>query len=105
MIQDLHAHTYYSFCSNDKPEKVVETAIASGIQQLGICDHSYGVGCARKDLCYDRGNDLKGDYGLTFQRYYDHISLIREKYRNRIKILCGIEVSTTFSGLSLEQNE
>ena len=94
MIQDLHAHTYYSFCSNDKPEKVVETAIASGIQMLGICDHSYGVGCARKDLCYDRGNDLKGDYGLTFQRYYDHISLIREKYRNRIKILCGIEVST-----------
>ena len=27
MIQDLHAHTYYSFCSDDTPERVIETAI------------------------------------------------------------------------------
>ena len=27
MIQDLHAHTYYSFCSQDTPERVIETAI------------------------------------------------------------------------------
>ena len=94
IIQDLHAHTYFSFCSQDKPEKVVETAIAGGIQMLGICDHSYGVGCARKEFCYDKGNNLSADYGLTLQRYYDHMSLIREKYRNRIKILCGIEAST-----------
>ena len=46
MIQDLHAHTYYSFCSKDRPETVIETAIAGGIQQLGICDHNYGVACA-----------------------------------------------------------
>ncbi|MBR6736742.1 MAG: PHP domain-containing protein [Clostridia bacterium] len=94
MIQDLHVHTYYSFCSTDKPEKVVETAIAGGIQMLGFCDHSYGVGCARKEFCYDRLYNPREDYGLTLQRYYDHLSLIREKYRNRIKILCGIEVST-----------
>lgn len=94
MIQDLHAHTYYSFCSNDKPEKVVEAAIIGGIQMLGFCDHSYGVGCARKEFCYDKGNDMQADYGDTLIRYYDHMSAIRDKYRNRIKILCGIEVST-----------
>ena len=94
MIQDLHAHTYYSFCSEDKPEKVVETAIAGGIQQLGICDHNYGVGCARTDFCYDKGPRLSADYGKTLTRYYDHMNNIREKYRNRIKILCGIEVCT-----------
>ena len=94
MIQDLHAHTYYSFCSQDKPEKMIETAIAGGIQQLGICDHSYGVGCARKEFCWDQGAKLDADYGLTLNRYYDHMNLLRDKYARKIKILCGIEVCT-----------
>ena len=94
MIQDLHAHTYYSFCSKDKPEKMIETAIANGIQQLGICDHNYGVGCARTDFCWDKGTQLNADYGKTLVRYYDHMNLLRDKYARKIKILCGIEVCT-----------
>ena len=94
MIQDLHAHTYYSFCSQDKPETVIETAIANGIQQLGICDHNYGIGCARVEFCWDKGTRLDADYGKTLLRYYDHMNLLREKYAKKIKILCGIEVCT-----------
>lgn len=94
MIQDLHAHTYYSFCSNDKPEKLIETAIANGIQQLGICDHNYGIGCAREEFCWGKGTKPNADYGKTLVRYYDHMNLLREKYKNKIKILCGIEIST-----------
>ena len=94
MIQGLHAHTYYSFCSQDKPETVIETAIANGIQQLGICDHNYGVGCARVEFCWDKGTRLHADYGKTLLRYYDHMNLLREKYAKKIKILCGIEVCT-----------
>ena len=94
MIQDLHAHTYYSFCCQDKPETVIETAIASGIQQLGICDHSYGVGCARTELCWDKGTRLDANYENTLVRYFDHMRLLRDKYAKRIKILCGIEVCT-----------
>ena len=76
MIQDLHAHTYYSFCSNDRPETVIETAIAGGIQQLGICDHNYGVGCARTEFCWDKGTRLNADYEKTLVRYYDHIKAL-----------------------------
>ena len=94
MIQDLHAHTYYSFCSQDKPEKVIETAIAGGIQQFGICDHNYGVGCGRVEFCWDKGTKLDADYGKTLQRYYDHINLLRDKYAKKIKVLCGIEICT-----------
>ncbi|MBE7077418.1 MAG: PHP domain-containing protein [Clostridiales bacterium] len=94
MIQDLHVHTYYSFCSQDKPEKVVETAIAGGIQMLGICDHNYGVGCARTDACWGKGTRLDVDYEKTLVRYYDHMNNIREKYAKKIKILCGIEICT-----------
>ena len=94
MIQDLHAHTYYSFCCQDRPETVIETAIANGVQQLGICDHSYGVGCGRTDLCWGKGTRLDADYGNTLVRYYDHMKYLREKYAKRIKILCGIEICT-----------
>ena len=97
MIQDLHAHTYYSFCSKDKPEKVIETAIMGGIDMLGICDHNYGVGCARTELCYNRGSGIDDNYEGTLQRYYDHLVLLREKYRNKIKIMCGIELCTNIT--------
>ena len=94
MIQDLHAHTYYSFCSQDKPEKMVETVIAGGIQQLGICDHNYGVGCARTEFCWNQGTKLDANYENTLVRYYDHMNNIRDKYAKKIKILCGIEICT-----------
>ncbi|MBQ2702091.1 MAG: PHP domain-containing protein [Clostridia bacterium] len=98
MIQDLHAHTYYSFCSNDSPEKVIERAIQGGIRQLGICDHSYGVGCGRKSLCHHMGKAYDADYELTLVRYHDHINLLKEKYRNKIKIFSGIEIRTAPKG-------
>lgn len=98
MIQDLHAHTYYSFCSKDRPETVIETAIAGGIQQLGICDHSYGVGCARTEFCWNKGYRPDADYEGTLVRYYDHMKLLRDKYAKKIKILCGIEVCTLNNG-------
>ncbi|MBR6774043.1 MAG: PHP domain-containing protein [Clostridia bacterium] len=94
MIQDLHAHTNYSFDSPDEPKKVIETAIAGGITMLGICDHNYGVGLARRELCYNRGTDLSVDYDRTLRYYYEHITLLKEKYEKKIKIMRGIEVAT-----------
>lgn len=94
MIQDLHSHTYYSFCGRDNPETVVEAAIAGGVELFGICDHNYGIGIARKDL---RKTPYAIDlisYRTHLSRYFDHINLIREKYADRIRILRGIEVAT-----------
>ncbi len=94
MIQDLHSHTYYSFCGHDRPEDVVEGAIAGGIELLGICDHSHGVGLARFDVFGSESGDIAEDYGRTLERYFDHINLVCEKYADKIKILRGIEVCT-----------
>ncbi len=105
MIQDLHAHTYYSFCSNDKPEKVIEAAINSGVQQLGICDHNYGIGCARRDFCFGKGARRDADYGRTLERYFDHIDTLRKLYKNKITILRGIEICTIMSGDSYAMPE
>lgn len=94
MLQDLHAHTYYSFDCNDTPEQVIEKAISSGITLLGISDHNHGVGLARKQACYGIGTNLKTDYDQTLVRYCDHIKLLKEKYAKKIKILCGLEIAT-----------
>ena len=95
MIQDLHAHTYYSFCGQDTPEAIVEAAIAGGLDLFGITDHNHGVGYGRPELFW--GSEIPTSpvaYTLSLRRYFDHMNRIREKYRNDIRILCGIEICT-----------
>ena len=95
MIQDLHSHTYYSFCGKDAPEAIVEAAIDGGIELFGITDHNYGIGFQRLDVFYMDPKLFEGqDYGRCLRRYFDHINLIREKYAGRIRILRGIELCT-----------
>ena len=98
MIQDLHSHTYYSFCGADKPEEVVEAAIEGGIELFGICDHNYGIGFARHDVFTSKGAEFGAGYGRTLVQYFDHINLIKEKYADKIKLLRGIEVATLKDG-------
>lgn len=94
MIQDLHSHTYYSFCGGDKPEEIVEAAIAGGIELFGITDHNYGVGNSRLNV-FDAPKEIVADeYERTLIRYFDHINLIKEKYEKDIRILRGIEIAT-----------
>lgn len=98
MLQDLHSHTYYSFCGADTPEQVVEAAIDGGIELLGITDHHYGIGNGRIDVYLSNSDQIKEDYGRTLVRYYDHINLIKEKYADKINILRGIEICTVNQG-------
>ena len=85
MYQDLHSHTYYSFCGKDAPEAVVEAAIAGGLELFGITDHNYGIGYSRLDVFqHPAAPDFRGSCERTLRRYFDHINLIREKYADRI---------------------
>lgn len=94
MIQDLHSHTYYSFCGGDKPEEIVEAAISGGIELFGITDHNYGIGNARRNVFRADKEEVADDYENTLLRYYDHMNLIKEKYADKIRILRGIEIAT-----------
>ena len=98
MLQDLHSHTYYSFCGKDAPEDIVEAAIAGGIEVFGITDHCHGIGNARLDVFYSTSQTITRGYGRTLRRYFDHINLIREKYADKIRILRGIELTLTDNG-------
>ena len=95
MIQDLHSHTYYSFCGKDSPDEVVAAAIDGGIEMLGISDHSYGIGIGGIHAYLAPRDVVPPVYcNWQLQKYFEHISLIKEKYARDIKILCGIEVAT-----------
>ena len=98
MIQDLHSHTYYSFCGKDQPEAIVEAAVDGGIELFGICDHNYGVIYGEKSI-FKSGNEFRfDDCNKVLARYYDHMCLIKDKYEGKIKILSGIEVATVGKG-------
>jgi len=75
MFQDLHAHTYFSACGADEPELLVEKAIESGLDILGITDHNYGIG-DRKPL------------------YFNLLTELQTAYKARIRLCRGIEIAT-----------
>lgn len=94
MIQDLHSHTYYSFCGKDAPEEVICTAAKSGIELLGITDHNYGVAIHRAGMVYPNEQVYIIDYQRALRSYCDHIRQLADKYKNQIRVLAGIEVAT-----------
>lgn len=95
MIQDLHSHSYYSFCGKDDPEKLVLAAIDGGIEVFGITDHNHGVGFARKDARLADASVIPNEYDeFILRRYFDHITLLKEKYKDKIDVKRGIEIAT-----------
>ena len=95
VIQDLHSHTYYSFCGKDDPVDIIEAAIKGGIELLGITDHNYGIGFGSFEAYRAPIETIPNQYGASMlRRYYEHIGLLKEKYAPKLSILCGIEIAT-----------
>ncbi|MBR6708221.1 MAG: histidinol-phosphatase [Clostridia bacterium] len=77
--RDLRMHTCFSDGKNT-PEEMVCAAIAAGLEEVGISDHSY----TSFDDSYCLGADKLAAYRAENAR-------LREKYRDQIRVLCGIE--------------
>jgi HisJ family histidinol phosphate phosphatase len=95
MIQDLHSHSYYSFCGKDNPEELVKAAINGGIEVFGITDHNNGIGFGRRDARAASEDIIPNQYDeYILHRYFDHLTLLKEKYSDKIDLKRGIEVAT-----------
>ncbi|MBO5726657.1 MAG: PHP domain-containing protein, partial [Clostridia bacterium] len=90
MSTDLHTHTVYSDGKNT-PEEMVLSAIEKGLKTIGISDHSY--------TSFDDSYCMKKE---TIDDYIKEITILKEKYRDKIEILCGIE-QDLFSGQTDER--
>lgn len=88
-MTDYHVHTTY--CDGaSRAEDVVLSAIEKGVRVLGFSGHSFNV--------YD------GTYCMDEDTtpYREEIRALAEKYKDKIKILCGIERDKTTDELSGE---
>lgn len=77
ILADYHTHTIYSH-GKGTIEDNVKVAISKGIETLGISDHSYS------HLAYG----IKKDHIFKMR---EEIDILNEKYKNKIKILLGVE--------------
>lgn len=78
-MTDLHVHTLYCDGRNN-PGDMVVNAIKKGVNRLGIVVHSY--------VEFDRGSCIKLEKVGDF---IGEVNALKEKYRGKIDILCGVE--------------
>lgn len=77
ILSDFHIHT--TFCDgNNTPEEMVVSAIEKGMKRLGFSAHSYTF--FDESYCMTKTEEYKREIGR-----------LKEKYKDKIEILCGIE--------------
>lgn len=101
MIQDLHSHTYYSYCGKDSPEDVIKNAIAKKLDLVGISDHYYGIVMNKTGFVYESDEARVKMHNNALKRYYEHIKTLAEKYKDYIEVWCGVEIATLDLGYTL----
>ena len=79
ILSDLHVHTIFSDGKNT-PEEMVRAAISKGMTKIGFSDHSY--------TSYDESYCMSREGTAVYRKV---IAGLKEKYRDQIEILCGIE--------------
>ncbi len=81
ILSDFHIHTEYSFDSEEKLDKVCESAISSGLSSIAITNH------------YDHDGIDEGIYEeYLFEKDMEDILRAKEKYKGRLVIFSGIEI-------------
>ena len=86
-----NCHTHTQFCDGKSTaEEMVISAIEKGFTSLGFSGHS--------------PMDFKNDWGMTEEKlplYIAEIGRLKEKYKDRIEIICGIELDADYIGVDL----
>ena len=78
-IFDMHTHTKYSCDSDLELESCCAEAIQKGIKAICFTDH---VDCN----CNDAGCGF-----YTIERFFDEFVPLKEKYKSKLTLLCGVE--------------
>lgn len=73
-LTDLHNHTTFSYDGENSCEEIIKNALSKGIEVIGISDHQYSI------------SDI-GEYIFT-------INELKRKYKDKITVLCGLEIGT-----------
>lgn len=91
ILADYHTHTVYSH-GKGTIEDNVKVAISKGIKTIGISDHGY------KNVAYG----VKID---DFEKMREEVNILNDKYKNKIKILLGVECNILDNKGNIDLNE
>ena len=81
LLSNFHTHTV--FCDGkDTPEDMVKQALALGFKGLGFSGH------------------MDPDIHMDIRKYFTEIHRLQNKYRDRIEILCGVELDILYDPAS-----
>ena len=90
MKNNYHSHTYRCGHAAGRDEDYVLSAIRNGFNTIGFTDHVMVPG-------------IEDDFGMRggyseFQGYLDSVNSLKEKYKDQINVIVGIE-SEYYDGL------
>ena len=89
LLSNCHTHTDY--CDGkSSAEQMIVSAIENGLSSIGISSHS----------------PMTGDCNWTMKvqdvnSYIKEINALKEKYKDKIQVYCGIELDNNFTGIDL----
>ena len=81
IVSDIHTHTIHSD-GKSTPREMVESAIKLGLEVYGTADHQktpFDLSYCSKDI----------------EKYHDEVNALKQKYKDKIILLCGIEEDGT----------
>lgn len=80
---DFHVHTEFSNDCSAKIEGQIESAINLGLEYICFTDHC--------DMDYP-SPEKESEYMLDTENYIKKVNSLKEKYKSKIKVLCGVEI-------------
>ncbi|MEE3362325.1 MAG: histidinol-phosphatase HisJ family protein [Anaerovoracaceae bacterium] len=80
-MYDYHTHTSFSQDSNALMPDMLDAAVERGVREIAVTDH-----------CDPDFPDPVWTFSLDFDNYFDALLENEEKYRDRIKVVKGIEI-------------
>lgn len=82
---DMHVHSSFSSDSTEKPEAIIETAIAKGFSYVYFTDHH--------DMDFPvHPSEPSMDFQLDFQRYINKLLELKAVYHHKIEVRIGVEL-------------
>ncbi len=91
LLSNCHTHTTYCDGKNTAEEMIL-SAIEKGFYSIGISSHSPMIGGA--------------DWTMKISEvalYIDEVNLLKEKYKDKIEVYCGIELDNFHEGTDLDK--
>ena len=85
ILADYHMHSYHSADSNAKMTDMIESAISKGLKKIAFTEHM--------DHGFPESEKYKAsDWEVNVDSYLYELLCLREKYRDKIDIIFGLEI-------------